>query len=101
MTIELKKFGKVLLSRPYGREAFNALRPTIDPNIAIQIDFEEVVTVTPSWLDEFLTNLADYMNKDVDLLPTNNASVLATLPVLARERSDKVAGIINKALKDK
>ena len=31
-TIQLKKFGRVLVSRPAGLEAFNAIRPTIENN---------------------------------------------------------------------
>jgi hypothetical protein len=72
-TIQLKKFGSVLVSRPAGLEAFNAIRPQLNPDEAIQIDFDEVLTVTPSWLDEFLTQLTNYNEGKVDLLPTNNA----------------------------
>ncbi len=41
-TIQLKKFGTVLVSRPSGREAFNAIRPTLDVQTLVQIDFEGV-----------------------------------------------------------
>jgi len=98
-TIELKNFGKVLVSRPAGLEAFNAIRPTLDKNASVQIDFSDVLSVTPSWFDEFLTNLADYLDGRVDLLPTNNASVLAMLPVLQSARQDFVADIIQRFLK--
>ena len=50
-TIELKNFGKVLVSRPAGLEAFNAIRPTLDKNASVQIDFSDVLSVTPSWFD--------------------------------------------------
>ncbi len=98
--IYLKKFGKVLVSRPAGLEAFRAIRPTLNKHEPIQIDFGEVLAVTPSWLDEFLTNLADYIESEMNLLPTNNASVLAALPVLITERKDKVAKIIQYFLKE-
>lgn len=98
-TIFLKKFGKVLVSRPVGREAFNAIRPTLDADVPIAIDFGGVLTVTPSWFDEFLTNLADFAKGTVTLLPTDNASVLAALPVLATARQDKVAEIVQRFLK--
>ena len=98
-TIQLKKFGKVLVSRPAGREAFSAIRPTLNPNQPIQIDFDGVLTVTPSWFDEFLTNLAEFAVETVELLPTDNASVRAALPVLARARDDKTAEIIQRFLK--
>lgn len=99
-TIYLKKFGKVLVSRPAGLEAFMAIRPTLDQREPIQIDFEDVLTVTPSWFDEFLTNLAEYAQGDIILLPTKNASVLAALPVLIIGRSDKVVKPIQRFLDD-
>lgn len=98
-TIQLKKFGSVLVSRPAGLEAFNAIRSQLKSDTPIQIDFDDVLTVTPSWLDEFLTRLADYNGGKVELLPTKNASVLATLPVLAEARKDMVAAIVLRALK--
>jgi len=97
-TIQLKKFGNVLVSRPAGLEAFNAIRPQLDPQESIEIDFSEVLTVTPSWLDEFLTQLTEYNSGKVDLLPTKNASVLATLPTLAIARKDFVAATVLRAL---
>ena len=98
-TIELKKFGNVLISRPAGLEAFNAIRSGLDPKENIQIDFSQVLTVTPSWLDQFLTELVEFNGGKVELLPTKNASVLATLPVLAEARQDMLATIIRRALK--
>jgi len=100
-TIHLKKFGKVLVSRPAGLEAFNAIRPTLDPSLPVQVDFEGVLTVAPSWFDEFLTRLAEYTDGKVELLPTRNASVLAALPVLGTARDDSVAGIVRRALEQK
>jgi hypothetical protein len=97
-TIQLKKFGNVLVSRPAGLEAFNAIRPQLDPNEKVQIDFSDILTVTPSWLDEFLTHLTDFNKGNVTLLPTKNASVLATLPVLAEAREDFVAMIVKQAI---
>ncbi len=97
-TIQLKKFGNVLVSRPLGLEAFNGIRPQLNPEAIIQIDFDQVLTITPSWLDEFLTNLADFNKGKVELLPTTNPSVLVALPVLAIARKDLVADIVNRAL---
>ncbi|MBI5794026.1 DUF4325 domain-containing protein [Candidatus Uhrbacteria bacterium] len=97
-TIHLKKFGEVLVSRPAGLEAFNAIRPALNAYEPIQVDFEGVLTVTPSWFDEFLTNLAEYAKGGVELLTTHNASVLAALPVLIIGREDKAAFIIKKFL---
>lgn len=97
-TIHLKKFGTVLVSRPAGLEAFNAIRPTLDRQTLVQIDFDGVLTVTPSWFDEFLTQLAEYMQGNVELLPTDNVSVLAILPVLSTARDDVAAHILKRAL---
>src|SRR3989338_10238800 len=98
-TINLKKFGNVLISRPAGLEAFNAIRPGLNPDESIEIDFADVLTVTPSWLDEFLTQLTNFNGGKVDLLPTNNASVLAALPVLGEARKDFVAATVLRAIK--
>ncbi|EKD76101.1 MAG: hypothetical protein ACD_43C00225G0001 [uncultured bacterium] len=98
-TIQLKKFGNVLVSRPMGLEAFQAIRPQLNPDIPIQIDFSEVLTITPSWFDEFLTQLVDFNKGKVELLPTTNPSVLAVLPVLATARKDLVADVIKRFLK--
>ena len=97
-TIQLRRFGRVLVSRPAGLEAFNAIRASIDPDKLIQIDFDDVLTVTPSWFDEFLTQLARYVDGKVELLPTTNVSVLAILPVIGAERKDAVADIVRRAL---
>jgi hypothetical protein len=97
-TIQLKKFGAVLVSRPAGLEAFNAIRPQLNQDTPIQIDFDEVLTVTPSWLDEFLTHLTDYNKGRVELLPTKNASVLASLPVLSEARNDFVSATVLRAM---
>ncbi len=96
--IHLKKFGSVLVSRPAGLEAFQAIRPTLDLSQPVAIDVEGVLTVTPSWFDEFLTNLAEYFGGRVEILPTNNASVLAILPVLAKDRHDAAAGPLSRAM---
>ena len=99
-TIQLKKFGNVLIGRPAGQEAFNAIKPQLNPAMSVQIDFADVLTVTPSWLDEFLTRLSDFNQGKVELLPTDNASVRIMLPVLARAREDLVAEIVNRAMKE-
>ena len=99
-TIYLKKFGKVLVSRPAGLEAFKAIRPTLNKREPIQIDFGNVLAIISSWFDEFLTNLTEYAEGNIVLLPTSNASVLAILPVLITDRNDKIAEIIQRFLED-
>lgn len=99
-TIHLKNFGNVLVGRPNGLEAFKGIRPQLNPDLPVQIDFGDVLTVNPSWLDEFVTELANFNHGKVELLPTNNASVRVALPIIAQERKDYVADIMNRAIKD-
>ena len=83
MRIELKKFGKVLTSRPMGKEAFAAIRPTLDPNAdVVEIDFDGVISLSPSWADEFFTALKNMYGNRIKYLPTNNPSVVETLKIL-------------------
>lgn len=97
-TIHLKQFGMVLVSRPAGLEAFNALRPTLDSGVAVHIDFDGVLTITPSWFDEFLTKLAEYMTAEITLLPTDNPSFVTALPVLIDAHGhDAVGEILQRA----
>ena len=83
MRIHLVKFGKVLISRPAGKEAFLAIRPTLDPNAGvIEIDFSGIISFSPSWADEFFSGLKS-MYRNIEYLPTDNKSVIATLKILA------------------
>ena len=85
MIIKLKKFGTLLLSRPVGKEALNALEPALSDVNAdenIEIDFSGVLTFSPSWGDEFLSPLADRFGDHLTLMPSDNLSVHATLKVL-------------------
>lgn len=85
MTIELKKFGNTLISRQAGREAFAAFQPTlreITPKEAIEVDFDGVLTFSPSWADEFLTPLTKEFGERVVFHATDNLSVKATLEIL-------------------
>lgn len=85
MEIFLKKFGTTLISRPSGSEAFKAFRSTLDTlpeKESIEIDFEGVRTLAPSWGDEFLTPLITKYNRDVVLKNLDNLSVQATLDIL-------------------
>lgn len=87
MTIQLKKFGTTLVSRPSGREAWLAFQPVLNesnPNEKIVVDFEEIVVLTPSWADEFLTPLRTRFGSRIELHHIANASVKATLSILDR-----------------
>ena len=94
MTIELKKFGTTLISRQAGRESFAALQPTlrdVKEGETLEIDFDGVLTFSPSWGDEFLTPLGKTYGDRVRLQSTGNPSVQATLELL-----QKTTGIIFK-----
>jgi hypothetical protein len=83
MKIELKKFGRVLTSRPAGKEAFAAIRPTLDTEATkVEVDFTDVLSLSPSWGDEFFRELEKLYGERVIYLPSDNPSVKATLDIL-------------------
>jgi len=85
MIIELKKFGTTLTSRQDGKEALAAINSelqNLQPDEVVEVDFSGVVTFTPSWADEFLSNLFKKFNERVVLKNTENPSVKATLKFL-------------------
>ncbi|MFA5013239.1 MAG: STAS-like domain-containing protein [Candidatus Paceibacterota bacterium] len=85
MKIELKKFGTTLISRQTGREAFSALQSflkDIKEGEILEVDFDGVLTFSPSWGDEFLTPLLNTYGERLILKNTNNPSVQATLDIL-------------------
>jgi len=87
MKIELKKFGTTLISRQTGREAFSALQAIlrdVKENESIEIDFDGVLTFSPSWGDEFLTPLLNAYGDKLTLKNTENPSVQATLEILQK-----------------
>jgi hypothetical protein len=85
MIIELKKFGTILMSRQTGKEAFLAFQPALKDvkgDEAIEVDFDGVLTFSPSWGDEFLTPLLNKYGERLVLKNTGNPSVKATLEIL-------------------
>lgn len=96
MRIALSKFGTTLTSRQAGREAFAAFNPSLEEvgeNEKVEIDFEGVVSFSPSWGDEFLSPLLKRYGERLILLSTNNKSVEATVELLEKvnEREFNVA----------
>lgn len=92
MLIQLKKFGTTLSSRPSGKEAFLAFKPTLNElkkGEQIDIDFEGVIVLGPSWADEFLTPIFEQYKNNINLLNTDNPSVKATLDMLNDIRATK------------
>lgn len=87
MVIFLKKFGVTLISRQSGKEAYAAFLPTLQETGAgeeIEIDFEGVNTLAPSWADEFLTPLQKTYSGRLILWPSVNTSVVTTLSLLEK-----------------
>ncbi len=85
MTIQLKKFGTTLLSRPAGREAYLAFSPTFDavaPNEQVIVDFEGVITFSPSWGAEFLGPLSARFPDRLVLKKSKNLSVILSLETI-------------------
>jgi hypothetical protein len=93
MIIQLNKFGTTLVSRQTGKEAYSAFLPELE-NVkndeAIEIDFTGVVTLSPSWGDEFIATIAERFGKDrVSLLNAkSNPSVALTLQLLGKIKGD-------------
>ena len=85
MIIELKKFGTTLLSRQTGKEAALACQPLlkdVKECETVEVDFDGVLTFSPSWGDEFLTPLLSTYGDRLILKNTNNPSVKATIEIL-------------------
>ncbi len=92
MTIFLKKFGTTLTSRQSGKEAFAAFSPSLEEikdDEKVEVDFEGVITFTPSWGDEFLSPLLNKFGNKLILKNTENSSVQATLRILERVHNTK------------
>lgn len=88
MIIQLKKFGITLVSRPSGKEAWLAFQPVLNEisrDEEIIVDFDDVIVLTPSWADEFLTPLQKQFKNRVKLHNIDNPSVVATLAILAKQ----------------
>src|SRR3989338_6580545 len=85
MKLKLEKFGKTLISRELGSEALKAFQSTLrelSQSEQLEIDFSGVLTLSPSWGDEFLSPLLNQLGNRLVLLPSDNLSVQATLKIL-------------------
>ncbi len=85
MIIELKKFGTTLISRQTGKEAALAcqsLLKGVKEGEIVEVDFDGVLTFSPSWGDEFLTPLLEKYGDRLVLKNTTNPSVKATIEIL-------------------
>jgi hypothetical protein len=85
MKIYIKKFGNMLVSRPAGKEASLAYAPLlkdISQDEPIEVDFDGVMVMSPSWGAEFLDPLLLQFDERLVLENTKNPSVQATLEFL-------------------
>ncbi len=85
MIIELKKFGVTLTSRQLGKEACAAFKPSLrqmGENEAIEIIFDGVNVLSPSWADEFLTPIHKEYGHRLFLKSSSNPSVITTIAFL-------------------
>ncbi len=83
MTIDISKFGEVLVSRPAGKDAFLMAKAyifnTLKETDALSLDFANVKVLTPSWADEFITGIKNTYKNKLDFINTQNESVAASL----------------------
>lgn len=86
MKIDISKFGKTLISRPAGRDAFLSARAyniPKDNSEMIELDFSNVQVLTPSWADEFLRGLKETFGESrIITIEGDNLSVKMTFETL-------------------
>lgn len=87
MRLELKKFGNILSSRPAGKEAWLSAQAyalsELQPDEKIEVDFNGVSVLSPSWADEVLTPLKNNYPGRIIFLQSDNPTVKATLDLLS------------------
>ena len=85
MKIEVYKFGKILISRPAGREAYLSARAYLFTKKIdrVEFDFRDVKVLSPSWISEFISNLKnDFPDAIIVYLPSDNPTVSQSLAML-------------------
>jgi hypothetical protein len=85
MKIEVRKFGEILTSHSDGREAYLVSRAYLKPtakNEVVELDFEGVKVLPPSWADEFISGLKSEYGDRLVLLPSSNPTVIASLQMI-------------------
>ena len=90
MTLQVKKYGNILTSRPAGREAAlscMAYDLNADKTVGLTLDFTEVLVMTPSWLSEFVQTLKEKGVSSVDFLPSENPTVISSIEMIDSEIS--------------
>lgn len=86
MMLLMHNFGEKLDSRPAGREAWLAIQPRLREMTSeetITLDFSNVLLLTPSFADEFITPLVNrYAGRAILDHAQNNITVRKTLQFL-------------------
>ena len=85
MVIEIKKFGKMLISRPAGKEAASIILSSFIPQSdvePIELDFSGVEVIAPSWLEEVLNSLKDVYGDRVVCRTYDNLSLKESLKII-------------------
>lgn len=95
MMLLMRNFGEKLDSRPAGREAWLAIQPRLremDTTETITLDFTNVLLLTPSFADEFVTSLVhEYPGRAILSHTQENITVRKTLEFLSEAWSQKPA----------
>lgn len=82
MKIQLSKFGDLLVSRPAGHDASLSVSAYQKPQTTtetIELDFDGVLVMAPSWLDEFINGIKQHFPNPIVCLPSSNESVIESL----------------------
>ena len=83
MTVQINKFGDLLMSHPAGKEAFllaeSHLFNSLDESEEIILDFADVKVLTPSWAEEFIYGFKNIHKNPMSFVNTSNPSVEASL----------------------
>ncbi|MBD3366043.1 DUF4325 domain-containing protein [candidate division WWE3 bacterium] len=83
VTIKLRKFGKILNSRPFGAEAALRAKQIIeqkDERDSTILDFKEVEVMSPSFIDEFVKKLKEqYPQMKIDFIGYKDKPVIRDL----------------------
>ncbi len=92
VTLQISKFGQFLSSRPDGREAALAAL-AYDQNLKnctdVELDFADVLVLTPSWLSEFVQTLLGSSIRKVDFRASDNESVKRSIQTVLDDIADK------------
>lgn len=85
MIIEVKKFGKLLISRSAGKEAASVMISSFKPTTTtedVELDFTDVEVIAPSWLDEVLIALRAVYGDRVRCRDSGNLSLRESLKTI-------------------